>query len=298
MEKRIKKVVEQQMPLASFLKNELHLTKRQIRQAKFREDGICINGTRARVTTEVSPGDVVEVLLEMDHNASDHLVSCDRKLSILYEDEDLIIVDKPAGIVVHPSHGHYGDSIANILMHYFRMKHERFCVRCVGRLDKDTSGILVFVKNQVAAGRLLKQKEAGIFQKEYLALVHGKLNETQGIIREKIGKIDGELMKMGVTSSGKHAVTHFQELKNMDLHSLVSLRLETGRTHQIRVHMAWAGHPLLGDPLYGTQETDMKRTALHAWKVVLKQPFTEKMIEVEAPIPEDMKYYLTIEKEV
>lgn len=162
-------------------------------------------------------------------------------------------------------------------------------IRSVGRLDKDTSGIVVFAKNGTAAGRLARQKQEGKFKKEYLALVEGIPEKEEGIITEKIGKREGELMRMCVTSHGKAAFTQYQVREKMQDYALVSLSLATGRTHQIRVHMAWMGHPLLGDRLYGGHSEHIERAALHASCVSLIQPFTGKEIQVRAELPEDMQ---------
>lgn len=294
MEKCLMINADREMKLEKFLKTEAKLTEKQIRQAKFRDRGICVNGMRSRVTELVRPGDQVAVILESEETGSDHLVSWDQEVIVLYEDEDLIIVDKPARIVVHPSHGHFGDSIANMLMSYFRKQNRQVCIRAIGRLDKDTSGVLVFAKNRVAASRLAYQKEKSIFAKQYIAILEGKIEEQEGTITQPIGKMPGDLMKMEVTESGAPAVTHFQVLSANSQCSKIALRLETGRTHQIRVHMSWLGYPLVGDTLYGKQNNHMGRTALHAWKAELDQPFTGKRIVVEAPIPLDMQNYLTI----
>ena len=283
--------------LESFLKRELQLTARQIRQAKFREQGICVNGKRSRVNEMVKTGDCIEVLLETAENGSSHLVPCRQKLSILYEDEDLLIIDKPAGIVVHPSHGHYNDTVSNMLVSYFAQSNQNVCIRSVGRLDRETSGVLVFAKSRAAAGRLARQRENGIFVKTYLAAVEGVFEDQTGTIRQKIKKMPGTLMKMTVSDLGKEAVTHFRVLGCKSQISTVLLTLETGRTHQIRVHMKYLGHPLIGDQLYGTGYDGLERAALHAWKVELLQPFTGERIVAEASVPEDMSPYLTIEKE-
>ena len=152
--------------------------------------GIRVNSNRARVTHELKAGDKVEVKLEEAHTGSSQLVPGKGIPDILYEDEDLLCVNKPAGLVVHPSHGHYADSLSNMLAFYFREKGVQARVRSVGRLDKDTSGIVVFALNQAAAGRLAKQKQQGAFEKEYLALVEGVPKMDEGIITEKIDKAE------------------------------------------------------------------------------------------------------------
>lgn len=289
MEKIWKKRAERDGILSDFLLHDMGLTRRQVKQAKFRDGGICVNGARVRVTHRLGAGDRVEVKLEEERTASLHLVPRKGELDILYEDEDLLLVNKPAGLVVHPSHGHYTDSLYNMLAFYFQEAGAHVKIRSVGRLDKDTSGIVVFAKNGTAAGRLARQKQEGKFKKEYLALVEGIPEKEEGIITEKIGKREGELMRMCVTSHGKAAFTQYQVREKMQDYALVSLSLATGRTHQIRVHMAWMGHPLLGDRLYGGHSEHIERAALHASCVSLIQPFTGKEIQVRAELPEDMQ---------
>lgn len=288
MKKQVESYVTEEMSLEKFLNKEMGLTKHQIRQAKYRESGICVNDVRSRVTTVLKPGDLVRVLLEEDDQESSQIVSKEGKLRILYEDEDILAVDKPAGVVVHPSHGHYGDSLSNMVAGYFRERGISAVIRPVGRLDKDTSGIVLFAKNQVAAARLMQQKEAGVFYKEYLALVQGHPVPEKNTITSDLVKDADTLMKMKITEKGLPAVTHYEVVDSFECYSLVRVTIETGRTHQIRVHMASIGHSLLGDTLYGTG-LFMNRAVLHAESCSFLQPFTKERICLKAEIPEDMK---------
>lgn len=293
MEKRVSyriKEEEEGISLGELLSKK-GLTKRQISAAKFRESGICLDGRQTRVTCLVHAGQRVEVRLETDAQASRHLIPVEGPLTVLYEDEDLIAVDKPAGMAVHPSGVHYQDTVANVLAGYFAGKQESVRIRAVGRLDRETSGILIFAKNQIAAARLAEQKKNGSFYKEYLALVEGRFPQKEGMIASPIGR--GEGIRMRVEPEGKQALTKYLVWKEGDSggEALCALRvrIETGRTHQIRVHMASIGHPLLGDALYGGRMCGgIGRTALHARKAALLQPFTGKELCLEAKIPEDM----------
>ena len=251
------------------------------------------------------------------------------ELAIIYEDQDILAINKPAGIVTHPSGSHYSDSLANQVASYFRSKGEPTKVRSIGRLDKETSGILLFAKNQTAAARLQNQREEGISEKTYLAAVSGfmPVDEYGSFHRISIplAPDPDNRLKMVVSTDGtlpgsKHAETLYSVLKSTGPDaaapaSLVMLRLKTGRTHQIRVHMASLGHPLLGDSLYclSDMSNHFSRAALHAWKLKFQLPFpideiasdtpssmyhdknAKKEISLEAPLPEDFKkFYETI----
>lgn len=356
------------MPISRFLRTQAGLTKKQISQAKFRPGGIRKNGQQCRVTETAYPGDQITVCLETDDVDSAQLesatftVNSDRhkscfhhstsltfcsysnsdscclsastshffpELEILYEDQDILAINKPAGIVTHPSGSHYSDSLSNQVASYFRSKEEPTKVRSIGRLDKETSGILLFAKNQTAAARLQNQREEGLSEKTYLAAVSGfmPVDEYGSFHRISIplAPDPDNRLKMVVSTDGtlpgsKHAETLYSVLKSTDPDaaapaSLVMLRLKTGRTHQIRVHMASLGHPLLGDSLYclSDMSNQFSRAALHAWKLKFQLPFpideaasdtpasihhdknAKKEISLEAPLPEDFKkFYETI----
>ena len=247
------------------------------------------------------------------------------ELEILYEDQDILAVNKPAGLVTHPSGSHYSDNLSNQVAAYFRSKDEPTKVRSIGRLDKETSGILLFARNQTAAARLQKQRENGISEKTYLAAVSGSmLEDTDGTfhaITTPLAPDPDNRLKMVISPGSslpgsKPAVTLYSVLKSTApgsriSASLVMLRLKTGRTHQIRVHMASLGHPLLGDSLYHLSDTTnlFSRAALHAWKLKFHPPFpagettsgilssipctenAKKEISLEAPLPEDFKKF-------
>ena len=312
-----------EIKIEAFLKKNAGLTKRQISQAKFRPDGITKNGIRCRVTETAYPGDVIRICLEEAQTASAHLENYNRKignknqtdfycdeasvpisetslsLDILYEDTDILAVNKPAGMVTHPTGMHYADSLSNLVADYFRKKNEQVCVRPVGRLDQETSGIVVFAKNQVAASRLQYANSPCKICKQYLAIVSGALSVDEPDVWHTIDlplMQDPEnhlKMKTAVSLSGKikTAVTHYHTIFSRQDWALITLKLDTGRTHQIRVHMASMGHPLLGDTLYQKNNTEhsFQRAALHAWKVSFQHPFKDDLISLEAPLPEDFR---------
>lgn len=297
-----------------FLRTRIGLTHRQISRAKFCENGIQKNGVRCRVTEKLTSGDVLSVCLEDNRTGSSHLSAPPANMcmpQILYEDVHLTAVNKPAGIPVHPSGRHYNDTLSNQIYSYYTNIGHRICCRSIGRLDKETSGIVLFAKNRPCASILQKQRHTQTLRKYYLAVVSGylplDLQEREHTIAVPLAPDPLQPMKMHtaktVCSTSKSAVTHYRTLYSSSEWSAIVLHLETGRTHQIRAHMASLGHPLLGDTLYGTSSSVpspfcFHRTALHAWKCGFLHPFSGKFIKLEAPLPEDflpLTSYIRIE---
>lgn len=275
--------------VGGFLRKTVRLTRNQISQLKFKEGGICVNDIPARVNQKLQVGDQISICLESEAEGSRHLDGVPGEVDIRYEDEDILLVNKKAGVPVHPSHGHYSDTLANHLVYHYRMKGQEICVRPVGRLDKETSGMVLFAKNQVAAARLTKSRKNAVY-KEYLALVKECPGLRKSVIDSPLKAAEGHLNRMVVDEGGKPAITHYEVERRYETCSLVRLHLETGRTHQIRVHMASIGHPLLGDQIYGAETSvhGLTRAALHCEKICLTQPITGRKISVTAPLPEDM----------
>lgn len=292
------KAPAQDRTVERILKTELGLTRKQISRLKFQETGIRVNGSRQRVSYQLQSGDTLCVQME-EKELSGQLLGMDGELKILYEDEDLIALDKPSGQVCHPSGCHYRDSLANQLAFYYRSQGQDSVVRMVGRLDRDTSGIVVAAKNRIAAQRLFNQREKGEFCKEYLAVAHGRFACKEGKIKKPIAQVGSHPLRMCASHRGKEAETEYKVLGEDGDFSLVRCRLYTGRTHQIRVHMGAIGHPLVNDSLYGVGEGEVfarwlegKRTVegerhrqlgLHAWKLCLRQPFSGEQIQIHSP---------------
>lgn len=274
------------LKLEAFLKNRLHLTKKEISRAKFIENGICIDGERKRIDAHVRTGNLVEILLETGEETSKSLPDSQAAVSVLYEDADVIVLDKPAGISVHPAGKLDTDSLANRLAHYLRTKGEDSVIRIFGRLDKETSGVVLAAKNRAAATRLEWQRQKRFLFKTYLAIVEGTPNPQAGKVSIPLAKDPKNAKQMCPDPGGKSAVTYYETLTSREGLSLLRLHLETGRTHQIRVHMAAIGCPLVDDPLYGNKApSKIGRTALHAQTVHFLQPFTGEEIAVTAPVP-------------
>lgn len=316
MEKRIAYIAQEKdegRRLDNLLRKELGLTAREISRAKFRVEGICVNGERKKVTARVLAGDIIQVLLETKEQTSRQLVSEEGELHILYEDKDLLVLDKPAGLVVHPTGAYYADTLANRLAAYLRNQGEDSVIRILGRLDKDTSGVVLAAKNRAAALRLERQRETGELVKTYLAVTEGIPQPLSGWIRTPIGPDPARKGRMksypaAVSGTGacpdmKPAATYYKVLRQEKACALVRLELKTGRTHQIRVHMASIGCPLVGDPFYGKgilrpenqkdlTSQDAERMLLHAAALRFFQPFTGEALLVEAPVPAKMREML------
>ena len=293
MERTLVYQIEKPTTVGAFLKEEAGLTRRQISALKFREKGILADGIRKRVSDRLEPGTELVLCLEEAEKGSHHLVGEKGEFFVLYEDPDILAVRKPAGILVHPTGGHFSDTLSNRAAAYYREKGEQAVIRPVGRLDKDTSGVVLFAKNQLSAARLSGEKEQGGFSKTYLAIVKGHLPEKRGEIHAPIGPCPGERLKMQVDPvQGKEAHTSYEVLGEFEDSSLLKVWIATGRTHQIRVHMAYLGHPLVGDGLYGRTSEEFERAALHAWELTCRQPFSGEGISVKDSIPADFQEYL------
>lgn len=280
----------------------LGLTTKKVRSVKHEERGILLDGERVTVRAKGKAGQFLKVMLEDSQEKQNKVASTKMNLHILYEDEDLLFIDKPTGIVSHPSKGHSRDSIINGVQAYFEEKYyqsgERNNIHLIGRLDKETSGVLGIAKNSVTAERLIRQRKEGILVKEYLALVKGnppKKGTLEIPMEEMRDTQAGEKLKMkaGTGKNAKTAKTFFHVVKRFENFSLVSLVIETGRTHQIRFHMEQIGCPLLGDSFYGDgPELGISRTALHAWRVTLTHPFCKNVMTIESEMPKDLSFLL------
>lgn len=249
---------------------------------------ILLNGASVYVNKTLSPGDILTIQIS-EKAYSEKITPVDLPLHIVYEDGDLLVVNKPAGMPCHPSQNNYDNSLANALAWYFARQHIPFVFRCINRLDKDTSGLVLVAKHSISAGIL----SGSHMQKEYLAIVSGSLPEKAGTISVPIGRAPGSVIeRMPDPINGDPAVTHYKVLQETNGHSLVSLLLETGRTHQIRVHMKYLGYPLIGDHLYNPDMAHIRRHALHAHSLHFIQPITGEPLTFCVPLPNDMRTVL------
>ena len=263
----------------------LSLSSTRLKKAKRVPGGVRVNGQNVFVTHVVRAGDEVSILIEQEGAVSVGVVPTPGEVDVVYEDEYLLVLNKPANMPVHPSAGHYDDSLANRCAARFGG-----VFRPVNRLDAGTSGLMVAARDAHVHALLCKALHTGDFERRYLAVAEGVFAGKQGVVDAPIARVEGSAIKRCVSPDGQRAVTHYRVLRNNSRFSLVELTLETGRTHQIRVHMAHLGHPLAGDFLYGTEDKELiGRAALHAFHLRLTHPITGQTLEFERELPEDMR---------
>lgn len=274
--------------LRFFLKEKLSLSHRTLSALKRKENGILLNGCPVTVRAVLREGDILSLSLSDEEGAKNGAISpAALPLDILYEDEHLCVCNKPAGMPTHPSFRHRSDTLANALA--YRYLGAPFVFRAVNRLDKDTSGIVLTAKTAFAAAALAEALQSGSVKKEYLAVVSG-VTEKEGEVRRPIRRKEGSIILREVCDEGgEDAHTLYRRLYTDGEHSLLLVRTLTGRTHQIRVHMASLGHPLSGDSLYGGDEA-FPRTALHAYKLSFPHPVSKEILTVTAPLPSDFSH--------
>lgn len=255
------------------------------------EDGIRIENKKV-YTTHVLCGGEKLVICMNEKSSSENVVPVKMDLNILYEDEDLMVINKASGVPIHPSQGNYDNTLANGIAYYFQAKGESFVYRVINRLDRDTTGLLIVSKNRLSAGILSQMVADRKIHRTYLAIVEGNI-QGEGVIDAPIARaVDSTIERCVDFEKGERAVTRYKVVQQKKGCSLVKLKLETGRTHQIRVHMTYIGHPLLGDFLYNQKNHDMSRQALHSWKLSFLHPITGKRMEFEAELPIDMRQYI------
>ena len=280
------------------LKNRLQLSERLVKKLKF-SGKILLNSLPVHVNVEVHQGDFLEALVELDE-LNEGIIPEPLDLNIIYEDENLVAINKSPDMVVHPTFSHLSGTVANGLMYHLLQKGIKTLIRPVSRLDRNTSGIILFALNPFVQENLIRQMHGNLFLKEYVGLVHGSFDESQGTINLPIERLPGSIMLRHVTADGAPSVTHYEVLERFDDATFLKFTLETGRTHQIRVHCQAIAHPLIGDTLYplaafeGNHEGLMPRQALHSIRTVFTHPFTNQVLELETSIPLDIVHALEI----
>ena len=278
------------MPVSHFLKQK-GFSSQNLVQLKKNPVAVLANEVPCFMNHVLHPGDTLTLHIR-EARSSEKIPPVELPLDIVYEDEDLMVINKPAGMPIHPSMNNYYNSMANALAYYFDQQNRPFVFRCINRLDRDTSGLTIVAKHYVSAGMLsamIANKAASGITREYLAIVKGSVQPPEGTITAPLGRKEGSIIERTIDfEKGESAITHYKVLDEKNGHSLVSLILETGRTHQIRIHMKHLGYPLIGDYLYNPDMERIQRQALHAWKLSFVHPITGEKMQFTAPLPEDM----------
>lgn len=279
---------EEGKKLGDFLR-EKGYSRQLLRQLKETENGLLRNGQPTFMTIALKNGDRIRVRLLEKAEGSEAIMPAPLPFEIVYEDEDLLVINKPADMPIHPSFQNHGNTLADALTWHYQQQGKEFVYRCINRLDRDTTGLLIVARHQLSASILSDMVRKREIHREYLAIVEG-IPPEKGTISAPIGRKEGSAILREVNfETGEPARTHFTRLETRNGLSLVSLKLETGRTHQIRVHMAYIGCPLIGDYLYYPDHTRINRQALHSYRLSFLHPITGKALFFTAPLPEDMK---------
>ncbi|WCK55837.1 RluA family pseudouridine synthase [Aneurinibacillus sp. Ricciae_BoGa-3] len=277
--------IEGEKNVRSFLRQKHGISRSLLVELKHVQ-GIKLNGKPTYLDHPVQTGDIVQLYLPEEE--SDNIIPENIHFPVVYEDEDIIVVNKPCGMCVHPTMLHGTGTLGNAVVHHWNQQGISRKFRPVNRLDKDTSGLLVVAKSQYAHQQLAISQQEGTIQRYYQALVDGRVEQDCGTIEAPIKRKAESIMERMVSCDGQFARTHYEVLKRFASFTWLRLKLDTGRTHQIRVHMQYAGHPLLGDDMYGGPCTLISRQALHAGELSFPHPRLKRAMRFEAPLPEDM----------
>lgn len=276
--------------IGEILRRRFGVSAMLLRRMKRIEGGILLNGKSVYTIDIAHTGDKIEAVLEEEEHGSESVVPTEGELDIRFENEDILVVNKPADIAVHPSHGHFSTSLGNIVMWYYTSRGGSFVFRPINRLDRGVSGVMAVAKNAYShtfAARLL---HSGEFYREYLAVVDGEVKSTSGEICVPIGRKPGSVIEREVRGDGDYALTKYEVVERKSGMSLVRVMPMTGRTHQIRVHMAHIGHPLVGDFLYGEEHPLLpQRCALHSHRLHMKLPFEQGEADITCELPGDLR---------
>ncbi len=263
-----------------------------IKELKKMPESILLDGRWEYMRTILNAGNILTVHVQ-EEASSEKIPPVEMALDIVYEDEDIMVINKPADMPIHPSLHNYYNSLANGLAWYFAKQDKPFIFRCVNRLDRDTSGLTIIAKHMLSGGILSAMVANRVIHREYRAIVRGKVTPADGTIDAPIARFGDSIIERCVNfEKGERAVTHYRTVDYQNGHSLLSIHLETGRTHQIRVHMKHIGFPLIGDYLYNPDMEHIRRQALHSYRLQFTHPITGEFMDFTAPLPADMESVL------
>ena len=263
-------------------------SRQNFTEIKRMPQSILVNGIHYYMRQTLAAGDHLQVCI-CETESSEKIPPVKLPLNIVYEDEDILVINKPAGMPIHPSMKNYYNSLANALAWYYQDQGKPFIFRCSNRLDRDTSGLTVISKHLVSASIMADMTKKRLVHREYLAIVKGDLTPPTGTITALLSRKEGSIIERTVDfDHGEEAITHYKLVKKENGHSLVSLQLETCRTHQIRIHMKYLGYPLIGDYLYNPDMEHITRQALHSYHMEFPHPITGQKMTFTAPLPSDM----------
>lgn len=286
------------LTVKGFLRSKCYSVQ-NLKQLKQNPFGILVNNMPVHMNTTLSQGDQLTVNIH-EASPSESITPIRLPLSILYEDEDILVLIKPAGMPIHPSQNNRDNTLANALAYYFEQKGQAFVFRCINRLDRDTSGLTIVAKHFVSAGILgsfvankSSDNASHSLTREYLAISRGSVTPPCGTITAPLGRKPGSIIERCIDfENGESAITHYRVIAEKNGYSLISLILETGRTHQIRIHLKHIGHPIVGDYLYNPDYEGIHRQALHSYRLSFRHPITWETMNFTAVLPEDMRNLL------
>ena len=286
MDKNIKIIIDKKLngkKIKDIILEDIGVSYGTLKSLKHIESSVLLNNEPVYVTKTVSENDLL--IIDIKDKNSDNISPQNIPLDVLYEDEEIIALNKPSAMPTHPSHNHHYDTLANALMYYY--KDKKFTFRAITRLDRDTTGIVLVAKNPLSAQILGNDIRNKKIKKEYIALINGIIDNKKGIISAPIRRKEEGIILRCVAPDGKEAHTEYEILAEKNGLSLIKLIPHTGRTHQLRVHLSHLGFPICGDDLYGAKQTN-ERTRLHCRKLIFLHPVTKNEIVIEAPVPEDI----------
>lgn len=279
--------------LLDFLKQN-SFSRHLITHLKQTKNGLSINGQWAYVNDILKPDDIVRATI-MEVEGSDSIVAIDIPISVIYEDEDIILINKPANMPVHPSINNYDNTLANALAWYYRNEKSPFVFRCINRLDRDTTGLVLIAKNLYSSCVLSEMVRKREIHRTYMAVVDGIISQS-GMVDAPIARKENSCIERCVDFiNGQRAVTHYEPVLSCNGNTQLKITLETGRTHQIRVHMKYINHPLFGDFIYNPDFTKISRQSLHSYSLSFKHPLTGEELSFFADIPDDMKKIMSVQ---